>query len=190
MKKVIFLSIGLSILIFSCRKLVQRDVDVDSTDQHCSNYTMDGDELGLDCGGADCATCVQTVLPCTLVANEFEFYNGWSLSNLTFTNQSLDTSTGYWVFSAETNANDYILIRFNNKPDVTKVYAGEYDSFGVSDDEVYIIYYQPSTVDKIGSGSVYINYTSGSYTISSCDYDFHTWGGGSPPLTQTFSVTF
>jgi len=190
MKKYVWFSVIAIILFTGCRKLVLRDVDTNIADQHCSNYVFDADELGLDCGGADCAACVQTTLPCTLSQNEFEFYNGWSLSNLTFSNQALDTSTGFWTFTAETSSTNYIVIRFNNKPDVTKVYAGEYDSFNVSDDEVYIIYYQPSSSDKIGSGSVYINYNAGAYTISSCDYDFHTWGGGSPPLTQTFSVTF
>lgn len=189
MKKVFLFSIGLTILIFSCRKLVVRDVNPDLTLDHCINSTMDGDEMGVDCGGAECGTCDQTMVPCTLDTNVLKIStNGFTLNTKTLINETLDTTGGTWEFMAYTNPSYYLFIRFNSKPSVTTIYNGT-ENTNLDAGEVSVTYFQPGLENLTGLGDVYVNYDNGAYTISSCNFGFHLPSSSAPSFTQSFSLT-
>lgn len=193
MQKIIWTLMISALVLAGCRKMVLRDVDTNFTDQHCSNGLMDADEIGVDCGGADCAECTQTVVPCTLDTNIINgFVNGPLYNDYAFIDHELDTTTdSFWRFKAWTNATNYLYLRFNGRPNIEQVYTGTADGTTLEDYEVFVTYYQAyPNDDLVGSGNVYVNYANDQFTISSCDFDFHVWGSSSPSPVQSFSVTF
>ncbi len=193
MQKIIWCLIIATLVLAGCRKMVLREVDTDFSDEHCSNGILDADEIGEDCGGEDCAACVQTSAPCTLDSNTiYGFVNGPFLNDYPFIDHELDTTTdSFWRFKAWTNATNYLYLRFNQRPDVETVYMGTSDGISLEDYEVFVTYYQAyPNDDLLGSGNVYVNYANNKFTISSCDFGFHPYGSSTPSTTQSFSVTF
>ena len=188
MKKAVFFSIAISLLVVACRKKILRDVNPDVTLNHCINSIMDGDELGVDCGGAECGTCDQAMVPCTLGTNELIIStNGVTYNTKILINETLDTTGGTWDFKAYTNPSYYLFIRFNSKPSVTTIYVGT-ENTNPNAGEVNVTYYQPGLENLTGLGNVYVNYDNGAYTISSCNFGFHLPSSSAPSFTQSFSL--
>lgn len=193
MKSLLWVIPILAITLSSCRKKVVRDVPTANSigALHCMNGVQDEDEVGLDCGGADCDQCSQLDAPCTLNDNEIYYLESVIYTTDAFINQTYSVSTSGSTFRAYTADGDSIHIVFSGLPDVTKMYSGTAYSSNIDNDEVYIEYFQPFPLDDyIGSGDVYVNHANGQWTIRSCDYSFTTWGSPTPPNPQYFSITF
>jgi hypothetical protein len=175
-----------------CRKKVEREELANGNIvAHCSNYIMDADEIGTDCGGIDCDSCATNTPPCTLPENKLRMLHGPTIQNLNLYNKSYSVVESHWVFIAYTDAgnDEYIKFDFPSKPNITTIYKGQSDASFLESDEVYIYFYGYSTPDMYGAGDVYVNFIDGKYHLTSCDYSFHSSGG--PTLTgQNFNISF
>jgi hypothetical protein len=196
MKKISFLLALVFLIAFSCRKKEERDynsaANAPPPPGHCSNMVFDEDELGTDCGGEDCSDCEFNEAPCNNTSNKIYINNGVIAQNFSVTSSEIIESSGNWTFNAYTGGGTtkYLRFTFNGKPNVLTTYTGTADSFDLEAAEVYIIFYDPTNGDKIGTGDVYFTITDGVYRAISCDYSFHEWGQGTPADTQWFNVSF
>ena len=193
MKYLIFLFLISTTCFSSCRKKVLREVATIETigPIHCTNGVFDEDEIGLDCGGLDCDSCIQLVAPCTLNTDEIVYYNGLSTTTKSFTTKSMTVNGSSYSFIAYTSPTDYLQLVFSGKPDITTIFDATNDNSFLGSTEVYVIYSQNAANDLYGQRDVYVNYENGVYRISSCDIGFKTWGGTEATwVTQTFNVTF
>jgi len=189
MKKYILLFVIVTLCAIACRKLVPRDLGLPAAVDPCYNGQMDGNETGVDCGSSECIPCAQTVAPCTLVTDELKIStNGVTLNTKTLINKSIDSTGGIWKFTAYTNPSYYLFIRFDSKPSVTTIYDGTSNST-LGANEVFVTYYQPGLENLTGVGEVYVNFDSGTYTITSCDFGFHLPAASAPSFTQSFKLT-
>ncbi len=191
--KIFLFILGISVLFVSCRKKELRDVETTETAgaQHCSNFVKDADELGVDCGGADCDPCQQDTLPCNIPDNKVRCLEASTVTTESLINQSHGYLGNNYVFRAYTGDGDSLILTFDDIPDVTQTYSGVANSFDISSTEVLVEYFQPYPLkDWIGSGAVYVNFIDGAYKIGSCDYDFHEYGQPSFSIEQYFSITF
>lgn len=190
-------SIFLALLLLfsvSCRKKVERDYKLVSNagPLQCSNLIFDGDELGTDCGGADCATCEVNEAPCINPNNKIYIHNGVVGQTFSVTSTATSQTNGSWTFNAYTGGgtSKYLQLIFGSKPNVLTTYMGTDDSLNLESNEVYIMFYDPVNGDKIGTGQVYIVNNSGVYNIAACDYSFHEIGQSAPAEAQWFNVSF
>jgi hypothetical protein len=189
MKRILLFSALTCILLVACRKMVLRDVNPDIVVNQCENAVMDGDEIGVDCGGSECISCTQTTPPCALNTNELIIStNGVSYMPKALINLSLDTTGGTWKFTGYTNPSYYLFIRFDSKPSVNTVYDGNSNTT-LAANEAFVTYYQPGLENLTGEGDVYVNFNSGEYSITSCNFGFHLPSQSPPSFTQSFNLT-
>jgi hypothetical protein len=175
-----------------CRKKVEREELANGNIvTHCSNYIMDADEIGTDCGGADCDSCITNAPPCSLPDNKLRMLHGPIIKNLNLYNKSSSIVGTHWVFRAYIDPDDSEFIEFDfpNKPDITTIYKGQLDPSFLESDEVFIYYYGYSTPDMYGLGDVYVNFIDGKYHLTSCDYSFRS-SGGLILTGQYFNISF
>lgn len=188
----VFAVICTGVMFSACRKKIEREeATAPEFAEHCYNGIRDYDEIGTDCGGADCDTCVENTPPCTLTDNRLRMQHGPAIQNLTLYEKSKSTVGSHWFFRAYTDASnlEYIEFEFLSKPNPSTTYTGVSDNSFLEYDEVFIKFYGYSSADKIGSGDVYVNMTDTSYVLTSCDYSFHSWGGTATG-EQYFKITF
>lgn len=194
MKKVIFCALLGSLVLISCRKKIERDVDLASNagPLHCQDNLFNEDEIGTDCGGVDCAACVENAAPCTNPNNKVYLFLGPVAQLKSVTSTEVTENSGTWTYTAYTGGGtiNYLRLIFSSKPNVSTTYTGVTGTSFIESNEVDIVYSDVSNGDRIGSGSVYVTYTSGVYNMSSCDYSFHEWGQTTPSSTQWFNVSF
>jgi hypothetical protein len=195
MKKLIFAVLAISVILVSCRKKDLREVPTLETigAVHCLNGVLDSNEVGLDCGGPDCGPCTQTTVPCALNSDEIYYLESPSYATKSFINTSSSVSVnGFYSYKGYTADGDSLSILFSEKPDVTQIYGGVYNTFDLESGTVYMQYYQPFPQnDYKVVGNVYINYSNGSYTISCCDFTLTVVGQTQSLTTNTlyFSIT-
>ena len=181
-----------TVIFSACRKKILREeATLPTVVEHCSNSIMDEDELGTDCGGAECDSCLANIPPCELPENRLRMLHGPFIQNLTLYNTSHSIVGSHWFFRAYTDESDleYIEFEFPSKPNLATTYAGQLESSFIEQNEVFIQFHGYSSADMFGKGDVYVNLVGESYVISSCDYSFRTWGG-SPLDGQYFNIPF
>ncbi len=190
MKRGLIIFSALVFLMANCRKKELRDFKTyeDLGVIHCLNGVIDSTELGLDCGGGACSPCVQLEAPCVLPNNIIKIAISPFLQSLDVTSTSITTNNGSHTFRAYTTNGHYLSLSFINKADITKMYKGTSDSSFLEDWEVFVKYH--GSLDKVGSGDVYVNYISGHYVITCCDFSFSSWGSSAPNVEQNFKITF
>ena len=95
--------IGSFLLTVSCRKKIEREYEItDPVSAHCQNGILDADEIGLDCGGANCEPCSQYEADCTLPDDKVKmFYTSGIAETIDIIDTSIDSvASSKWVFTA------------------------------------------------------------------------------------------
>jgi len=174
--------IGLILIVIiscSCRKKEVKDVLTSeeyfaNNFPHCSNGYLDGNELGIDCGG-DCFPC--NALPsgwCEAGQNYLNFTDGTHFPVLHDTIITIADSMNFFGYLSDTD-DEYISLLFYGEPKHMTNYTTVSDIALLDSDHVYIklvqnIYEAP----LIGSGNIFVTIDYPTYyTLRDCDMNFY-----------------
>ena len=203
MKVINFFIVILMITTIGCRKDELRD-DVElSTNKRdapatCFNETMDGDEIGTDCGGS-CNECDKYFNSCLSTDQAITYYfDGGAATTSMFTNVDFTTSNsdGNFYVEATTAEGEIITITFSGMPNIMQAYSLTASSNPSGPYYAYVTGKFPnhrSTLVAPPNGpnptKVYITYEDGRYIIELCGMDFR-YDAGSWIVTYKYYDTY
>lgn len=126
---------------------------------HCSNGIVDGDEIGVDCGG-ECAPCGTIAAPCNPDTNKITFDSATATSAFpnsikTFTMPQGGTNDiyGNYIITSNYNGGEYLqIVLSGTRPTIARAYNISGQEFGGN--------YYP------GNGQLFFHFSNGQSTKS------------------------
>lgn len=166
----LFYAVTLSLLLYGCKReqvlKTPENGEILEFPSHCYNGVKDGDETGIDCGGA-CDSCPVIPAPvptCTHPANTLTVLG----STYTSTVGIATTGTPYTVNGNYSSSNTQYILKLKDVPNLTTNYLlGPYSP--TADNEVQFIFYYGFTPITLSNGKVFITKSGNLYSVTICD---------------------
>jgi hypothetical protein len=166
MKKLLFL-LFIAAVAFGCKRkqdLVEPEGTLAKHPAHCYNGSLDGNELGIDCGG-DCDPCNIAVPTCTPAANTLKI----GTSSYATTGSSCSSASSEYDMMGTYIGGSYTVKIGNSTPDQSVAYTIAYGSFPTSSTEATVNVSDGSRGSlTLTTGTLYVSQSGGVYVATIC----------------------
>jgi hypothetical protein len=174
MKKLLIV-LFISAAVAGCKRkqdLVEPDGKLAKHPAHCYNGLLDGNELGIDCGG-ECDPCNFPTPTCTPASNTIKI----GTSTYATTGTSCTAGSSNYDMMGSYSGGSYTVSFSNSTPDLSVAYTINSGVLSYGEASVTISDGMRGSL-SLSSGTVYVSLTGGVYTATICGGSAYSWVTG------------